>query len=310
MTALALDAGPLRGLKVLEISDLPRWKSALALGGETGFGCYFPYVLAHQRPGRSTVLIAEDAGCLCVFIQHERNGKSHLDVFLNPIPMNIDVTRRCLDRANDFNGDWSARILRIDGNDASQAARIPGVGIRVRRQQYLFAPRAFVDLRGAKYQTLRRHVARIRKLPELEVVPYSERFASGCRVLLEQWSKRHRKKFGKWGDVGLSRRVLDVADAISSPDITGEVVLLGERLAAYCLGGEIRPGLGCFLDTKSDLDVPGLGYFQRHSFYTNHDSFDLINDGSDAGSAGLRQMKDSLRPAAMHMEYRGIQAAA
>jgi hypothetical protein len=299
--------GACEGLEILDLPDLPRWKSALERGRESGYGCYFPFILAHQRPRRSTLLIAEDAGCLCVFIRRDRKRGSHLDLFLNPIPMDVGVARRCLDRANDFNRDRSARILRIDGNDAALAARVPGLSVRERRKQYLFAPHAYADLRGGKYETLRRHLARLRRLPDLEVVPWSDRFAGDCRALLLRWSERHRNTFGTSGGAGTSSRELDLADVLSAPDLTGEVVLLGGRLVAYCLGGEIRPGLGCFLDAKSDLDVAGLGYFQRYSFYTSHSEFDRINDGSDARRAGIRQLKDSLRPAAMHLEYSGEQ---
>jgi hypothetical protein len=309
VTVDAPATGSLQGLSILGLEDLPRWKHALERGGPSGFGCYFAYVLAHQRPPRSTVLIAEDAGSLCVFLRHDDERGSRVDLFLNPIPMGIDVTRRCLERANDWNGDRSARILRIDGNDAALAARVPGLAIRERRQQYLFAPGAFADLCGGKYETLRRHVARVRRLPDLEVVPYSQRFAADCRALLERWSERYRRTHGTSGDAGFSRRELRVADLLPAPDLTGEVVLVGGRLVAYCLGGEIRPGLGCFLEAKSDLDVPGLGYFQRHHYYTNHATFALINDGSDARRPGLRQLKDSLRPVAMHPEYQGRQAA-
>jgi len=292
---------------MLDLTDLTRWKLALERGRPSGFGCYFPYVFAHHHSGRSAVLIAEDAGCLCTFILRDLAGGQHLDVFLAPIPMDVAVARRCLERANDFNGDRSARILRIDGIDAALASQVPRLSVRERRKQYLFAPHAYADLRGGKYETLRRHLSKTRRLPDLEVIPWSGHFAGECRALLQRWSERHHQRFGTAGDAGLSTRELALANVLRAPDLTGEIVRLGGRLVAYCLGGEIRPGLGCFVDAKSDLDVPGLGYFQRHSFYTAHGEFDLINDGSDARRDGLRQMKDSLRPAAMHLEYQGSQ---
>lgn len=301
--------GALAGLSMLGASDLPRWKRALERGEASGFGCYFPYVLAHHRPGRSTVLVAEDAGSLCVFLRSDRRSDSHLDLFLNPIPMDVGVARRCLERANDFNGNRTARILRIDGNHAALAAEVPGLRIRERRRQYLYAPHAYGDLRGKKYRTLRTHLDKARRLPDLEVVPYTDRFAAACRALLQDWAEGHRISFGDSGGAGISARVLAQFDVLSAPDLIGEVVLLGGRLVAYSVGGEIRPGVGCLLDSKSDRDVPGLGYLQRYNFLTRHPGFDLVNDGSDARRAGLRQLKDSFRPVAMHLEYRGMQVA-
>jgi hypothetical protein len=73
------------------------------------------------------------------------------------------------------------------------------------------------------------------------------------------------------------------------------------------LGGEIRPGLACFFERKCDTQVRGLSYFQFRRLLTQLRDFDLVNDGSDAGSAGLRQLKQSFRPVAMHAEFRATQ---
>lgn len=303
----ATSSSALDGLKVLDHGDLPRWKSAIERAQSSGYACYLPFALAHQRSGRNTVLIGEDAGCLCVFIRRDRKRGSHVDLFLNPIPMDVGVARRCLDRANEFNRDRSARILRIDGNDAALAARVPGLRVRERRKQYVFDPRAFGDLGGGKYRTVRYHVSRVRRLPNLEVIPYSERYAGECRTLLEQWSERHRSSFGKSGDAGMSKRALALTGMFSAPDLLGELILLDGRLVAFAFGGEIRPGFGCLFEAKTDHSVPGVTHFQYYSFLSRMEGFDRVNGGSDARSAGLGQLKESMRPVAMHPEYRGSQ---
>ena len=299
----------LAGLDVLDASHLPRWKRALAAAESSGYGCYFPFVLAHQRPGRSTVLVGEDSGSLCLFIRRDGREGSQLDVFLNPIPMDVDVARRCLERANDFNHDRSARILRIDGSDAALAARVPGLRVRERRKQYVYDPGAFGDLSGGKYRTLRYQVAKVRRIEDLEVVPYAEAHAGACRALLERWAERHRSMFGTSGDAGMSRRALALTGVLGAPDLAGEVVLLGGAVVGFAFGGELRPGLGCLFEVKTDLAVPGLSHFQFHSFLAKPRGFERINGGSDARRPGLRQLKDSLRPASMYVEYRGTQVA-
>jgi phosphatidylglycerol lysyltransferase-like protein len=302
-------SGALEGLEVLDVSDLPRWKRAIERARSSGYACYLPFALAHQRAGRSTVLIAEDAGCLCVFIRRDRKRGSHLDLFLNPIPMDVGVARRCLDRANDFNHDRSARILRIDGNDVALAARVPGLRIRERRKQYVFAPHAFGDLAGGRYRTVRYHVRQVQRHENLEVIPYSERYAGECRALLDQWSERHRSAFGTSGDAGMSKRALALARLFAAPDLFGELILLGGRLVAFGFAGELRPGFGCLFEAKTDHAVPGLTHFQYYSFLSKMEAFERVNGGSDARSVGLGQLKDSMRPVAMHPEYRGSQVA-
>lgn len=305
----ATATGAPQRLKTLDASDLPRWKSALERGGQSGYGCFLPYILAHERPGRSTVLVAEDQGSLCVFLRRDTKLDARVDLLLNPMPMDVSVARRCLDRANAFNGDHSARIMRIDGNDAALAEQVPGLEIRERRRQYMYAPRDYADLSGSKYRTIRAHVAKIRRLADLEVVPIAGCHAADCHALLQRWGELRRANSDESGGAGISARALAQLDLFSAPDLTGEVILLGGRLVAYSLWGELRPSLACFLDIKSDPDVPGLGYFQRYHFLTNHPGFELVNDGSDARRAGLRQLKDSFRPVSMHVEYQGIQVA-
>jgi hypothetical protein len=91
---------------------------------------------------------------------------------------------------------------------------------------------------------------------------------------------------------------------LPAPDVTGQLVFVEGRLAAFAFGGEIRPGLACFFDAKSDPSVPGISYAHRRSFLLSLAAFERVNDGSDAGRPGLRQLKDSFRPVAMHAEYR------
>ena len=303
-------SGALDGLKPIDASDLPRYKAAVAAGRQVGFGYYFPFLLSRNRPERSAVLLANDEGSLCIFVWRRRESTPRLDLLVAPTPMDPRVLKRCLERANDFNGDRSARILRIDAKDAPLAAGVPGLRVKERKAQFLYAPRAFGDLVGRRYRTLRRNVLSVRQLPDVEILPYSPRHAEACRGLLARWSRRHRRDHGTAGGVGTSRRTLELADQLPAPDLSGELVFLQGRIVAFAFGGEIRPGVGCFFDAKSDNAVPGLAYFHRYSFLSKFDEFEVVNDGSDVGRPGLRQLKESLRPVEMHLEYRGTQVAA
>lgn len=55
-----------------------------------------------------------------------------------------------------------------------------------------------------------------------------------------------------------------------------------------------------------DAGLPGLSYYQRHHFLLTlgGQGIETVNDGPDVGRAGLAQLKNSLRPVAMHTEYR------
>ena len=76
---------------------------------------------------------------------------------------------------------------------------------------------------------------------------------------------------------------------------------------AVAFGGEIRPGLACSFERKCDTEVRGLSYFHFRSLFLRLRDYQLVNDGSDAKRAGLRQLKESFRPVARHLEYQATQ---
>ncbi len=299
--------GALEGLALLEAKDLARYKQAVEAGNQMTFGYYFAYLLSRQRPGRSAILWIEDEGSLCLFLWRKRKGVKRLELPVAPTPMKPSVLRRCLERCNAYNGDSSARVLRIDERDAPTVASLLELRVEERRQQYLFDPAQFANLEGRRYRTLRRNVALVEALPDVEVTAWTPAHDEGCRELLARWGKQHRALHGTSGGVGGTRRVLDLVPSLTTPDVVGEVILIEGRLVAFGFGGALRPGVACFLEAKCDPEIRGLSYFQRAHFLAGLAGFDRVNDGSDVGRSGLRQLKQSLRPVAMIAEYRGFQ---
>ena len=113
-------SGALEGLKVADLSDLAAYNLAVASGRQTGFGYYFPHLLGYNRPGQSAALLTEDEGSFCVYRWKQGKAVPRLDLIVAPTPMNNAVLLRCLERANDFNGDTSARILKVDDDDVKR----------------------------------------------------------------------------------------------------------------------------------------------------------------------------------------------
>ena len=302
--------GALQGLKVLDPTDLPRFKAAVTAGNQTGWGYYLPYLLTKVKPGRGGTFISEDDGSLCVFESSVTQSTQRLDLVFPPLPMNPAVLARALERANDFNGDRSARVKRIDEQDAPAVASLPGLRVKQRRAQYLFAPARYEQLAGKDFSTLRRKIAGVERLPNLQVVPLARAHVDGCRELLAGWEQAHRAAHGTAGGTGASRRALALVGegTLDEQDFRGEVVLLEGRVVAFSIGGEIRPGLACSFERKCDTSVNGLSYFQLRSLFLRLREFALVNDGSDAGRAGLREFKDRFRPVAMHAEFRATQS--
>ena len=299
--------GALAGLKMLDSGDLPSYKRAVEAGGQVGWAYYFPSLMTFNRKGRSAILLGEDSGSVCVFRWTQKDAVTNLELMVAPTPMNAAVLIRCLERANEFNGNRSARILRLDEQNVDEVSALEGLVVKEHKSQFLFAPETYADLGGRKLRTIRRNVMRIEALDNVEVTPFCAEDLEPCQGLLRRWGKQYRELHGTIGGVGTSRRALNLTAAFTDPDLFGEIVRIDGKLVAYAIGGEIRPGVGAFFDAKCEAEPQGLSFFHRYSFLSKQRQFRIVNDGSDVGREGLRQLKNSLRPVGTHIEYRATQ---
>src|SRR5687767_1510725 len=257
--------GALAGLQVVSVEDRTRYRAAVQQAAPMGWGYYFPYLLIQNKPGRSAILIGEESGSLCLFRWELKKGTPHLDLYLPPIPFNPAVIRRCLERANEFNSDRSARVVRVDAREAATLENEGGLRVRPRREQYIFASKEYETLAGAKFKRLRYTVNCVERLDGIQVLPFSAAHAEACQHLLERWGQQHREAHGASGGAGISRRTIELAAAMPGGDLCGEVVLIEGKLVAFSFGGEIRPGLACSFERKCDSSVRGMSHFQLRS---------------------------------------------
>ncbi len=293
-------------LRIATPRDLPRHRRAMEESQRVGFASYLPGLLASQRDGRRRILLGEDDGALCIYRWNLRDDAPRLDLLFPPLPFDSAVLKRGLQRLDDYNHDRRGRVLKVDADEVAQLEAGGRLRARPRKRQYLYAPAVYGDLAGNRFRTLRRNVRRVAALNGLETRRWTLADLPACGDLLARWRRHHRASHGTRGGVGTSRRVLELAAEFGAPDLHGEVILLDGRLVAFAFGGRIRGVHGAFLEARADPAIPGLSYFQRHRFLVALGELGLetVNDGPDVGRAGLAQLKNSLRPVAMHDEYR------
>jgi hypothetical protein len=300
------DPNAITALKAVSPSDYAHYADALEDSQPKGSSYYLPGLLAYHRPGRREILLDHDEGSICIYRWESNKGATHLDIYLAPTPMNTSVLRRCIERANDYNQDTTARILRIDEDDASTVASL-GLRVRKRREQYLYSPKKYTDLAGKELYTVRRNCATIGKLDSVRLEPYTPAYAKECHSLLNRWRSEHKKRHGTAGGYGSSRRIIDLAGKLPEHALTGQLVLIDDKVVAFSFGGHIHSGIACSFERKCENHYSGLTYYQLRNFLLHLTDYPIVNDGSDAGRNGLKQLKDSFRPVKMHAEYRAYQ---
>jgi hypothetical protein len=306
MQSLLTSSSVLSGLKTASLDDYADYASALEDSRPTGSSYYLPGLLAYQRPRKREILLAEDEGSICIYRMQSSQGAEHMDIYLAPTPMNTAVLRRCIERVNDFNQDRSARILRIDEADAMKVSSA-GFRVRKRREQYIFTPDKYSDLGGKELYTVRRNVSRLKKVRDVRFEAYTPAYSEDCHALLERWRVNHRERHGSAGGYGSSKRIIDLAGHLPNDALTGQVVFIDDNIVAFSFGGKIHSQLACSFERKCETQISGLTYFQLHGFLLHLKDYKQVNDGSDAGRPGLKQLKSSFRPVKMHAEFRGYQ---
>ncbi len=298
----------LTDLKPLQITDLSAFKSAITAGQQQGWAYYFPFLLfVRYGAENSQMLWTEDEGSLCLFVR-QTGKKNRLHLYFPPFPANDAALQRCLERANEYNREHSTWIYWIDEDNADQLHRLKSLRLQRRNPQYLYRPRDLADMSGSTYRTLRRNISLGRRMTDIDIQPYHLEDAPECRQLLEHWGKTQGQ--GLTGTFYQRRYALNcfqLAPQFQEQDLRGLVFRVNGQVRAFAFGGEIRPELGCSLLTIAAPDVTCLSYVVRHHFLSGMTNCLVVNDGSDGGQDGLREMKVRFRPCGLHNTFKAKQ---
>lgn len=300
----------LRDLRPLQLTDLPRFKQAIAEGEQMGWNYFFPFLLFVRLGSRSSRCIwAEDEGSLCLY-KHQYGQKNRLDLIFPPFPFQKSALRRAIERVNDFNQSHTSWLHFIDEKDMPQVRELDIFRLTKRNPQYLFSPQELTRMDGSQFRNLRRNINTARRQADISIHPYGPEYAAQCRQLLTFWE--NRKENRQRSLLYQSRYALNVfhfEPQMDDRDLHGHVYLMNGHVRAFTFGGEIRPYRGCLLLAIADPEVTCLSYFVRHHFFTSMQHCQTVNDGSDGGEGGLKEMKQRFRPCGLHAVFTAKQRA-
>lgn len=87
--------------------------------------------------------------------------------------------------------------------------------------------------------------------------------------------------------------------------LRGGVIKLNEKIKAFCLGEELNPKTFVIHFEKSDPELDGLAALINRDFCMNSlKAYKYVNREQDLGDLGLRQAKESYRPAFLIEKFR------
>ena len=292
---------PLGEFSPIGAHDVPKLAEAAGRSSTCLWAAFAPFMLAYgQSPARS-VLVGNPGDATVVLASRTIRKRPHVDLLIPPLgPNPAQALDEIVGPLRDFNGDLETRILWADLPTAAWACGRQGWSVAPYEREYVYSRSSVLAMSGGAYRTLRKRIARC----ERELQPFVREYVAddkdACIDLLKRWQDAREDLVAPVFDFGYTRAALELADSIKEPWLTGIVVEIDRRPAAFAFGGAMSarggPALGQFFLLKSDLDVPGLAETARVELIRRLEGCDLINDAGDLGRAGLAQHKRLFGP--------------
>ena len=232
--------------------------------------------------------------------------------------MRESAIRRCFDLMDAFNPNTA--FSRIENLDAEHIPLLEAMGlvIKMKEQEYLYDREQLVRLAGDRYKTKRwayNRFVREQRGMIVRLEPYRSSDRDDCMELYARWQKQHAPLDTCSEDRAIDQ-VMDqmlLEDAASSHrramdnfatlNLTGRVIRLEGKIAAYTFGYPFRSDSFCILLEVADLEITGLSTYLFREFCRELSGFTTIHAMDDSGLGRLRTAKLSYRPSRVLTSY-------
>jgi ubiquinone/menaquinone biosynthesis C-methylase UbiE len=294
----------IKDLSSIALHDQDVFLSAAIAGCQTSWLYYFPFLYCFSLGKTQTLLWEKIDNSVCIYFLRQRQQQYRLHLFLPPFPFNSDALKKCRQRVNRFNGDQACRIFWIE---ESQKAQIEAAGFHLqsRAPEFVFDTSRVINAHGQKFESLRKHLNKLKRIPDIHMRDYRPEDQIACKDLLRRWREVLLNQKGiEVTGYGYTKSCLENAFSFKGKILKGEVVVIGEKICGFTFGGPLSATHGSIFVAVSDHEIPGLGYLQRHSLISNNQHLCFFNDSSDTGRDGLSHVKERFRPVRMNSLYR------
>jgi hypothetical protein len=187
----------------------------------------------------------------------------------------------------------------------SQAQQLAAMGYRIWEDRdnfdYLYRREDLVTLSGRKFHRKKNLVNLFLRSNTCMARPLLAEYVGDALRILDAWRYQQEKA----GDYEAAREALENMDPLQ---LCGGIFYVNDEPAAYSLGEELLQGrvwATHFEKAVDDARYRGLYQYVNQAFVSVlPEKYELINREQDLGDPGLRQAKESYRPAGFVKKYR------
>jgi len=238
---------------------------------------------------------------LCVFFK----DKIGCFLYLPPLgrKIEVNVVEKSFEIMDGYNRNRDiSRIENVEEKGVGFFERL-GYKCRVQSQDYICDREQLVDLKGDKFKSKRACCNYFIKNYKFEILPYSPEYKTGCLSLYKLWQSQRKTKKDDVLYRGMledSRLCLEVLlDDYKNLDLSGRIILIKDKVAAFTFGYELNPDTFCVLYEMTDISVKGLAQFIFREFCRQLQGYRHINIMDDSGLENLKRVKFSYCPVRM-----------
>jgi len=169
---------------------------------------------------------------------------------------------------------------------------------------YIYLTKDLIELKGNRYRHKRASCNYFSKNYKFQYLPYRQNMKNGCLKLFSKWMKdRVQKSHDPYyhrllGDSYSAHKL--AIENFKALGLTGRVIKIKGRIAAYTFGFEITKDMFCVLLEVCDLKFKGISEFIFREFSRELSAYKYINTMDDSGLENLRISKLSYHPVHYH----------
>ncbi len=187
----------------------------------------------------------------------------------------------------------------------AQARQLAGMGYRVWEDRdnfdYLYRREDLASLSGRKFHRKKNLVNAFLRSNACTAKPLLPEYAGDALRILDTWRQQQEEA----GDYEAAREALEKMEELQ---LCGGIFYVNDEPAAYSLGEELAQGsmwVTHFEKAVDDKQFKGIYQYVNQAFVSVlPEKYELINREQDLGDPGLRQAKESYRPAGFVKKYR------
>ncbi|MCL2833793.1 MAG: phosphatidylglycerol lysyltransferase domain-containing protein [Treponema sp.] len=166
---------------------------------------------------------------------------------------------------------------------------------------YLYLRSELSELTGKKFHKKRNLVAQFTAAYTCTGKPFSPEFAAGALEVLQGWEEEKESR----ADYDAALEAIKLSGDIG---LSGVIFFIEDKPVAFCLGESMGGGKFYTIQFEKALEeYKGIYQFINQAFAASLSPDILyINREQDLGDEGLRQAKESYRPAGFVRKYTGV----